>query len=108
MACNMVQDNSVIYGNNNYRYIVEELLYTVNAHQEHLQTIKYLAKRKKPAIVITASCMCSGGRTVNYIKQFLPNKTADILFVGDQAQGTLRRDIQKYAPKHNEEESKVK
>jgi len=55
--------------------------------------------------------MCSGGRIVNYLKQFLPDKTADILFVGYQAQGTLGRDIQKYASKphevKSEEERKV-
>ena len=75
-----------------------EQLYTVDSHQEHLQTVEYLAKRNKPAIVIAASVMCSGVRIVNYLKQFLPNNTADILFVGYQAQGTLGRYIQKYAP----------
>lgn len=80
-----------------------EQLYTVNSHQEHTDTIAYLAKGRnftnaKPAIVIAASGMCSGGRIVNYLKQFLTNKTTDILFVGYQAHGTLGRSIQQYGP----------
>jgi len=73
-------------------------LYTVDTHQEHMQVVEYLANRSKPAIVIAASGMCSGGRVVNYLKRFISEPTADVLFVGYQAQGTLGRQIQQYGP----------
>jgi metallo-beta-lactamase family protein len=75
-------------------------LYTVDSHQEHLATIAYLSKRNKPAIVIAASGMCTGGRVVNYLKRFLSEPTADVLFVGYQAKGSTGRDIQRYGPSH--------
>ena len=73
-------------------------LYTVNSHDEHLSTVEYLSKRNRPAIVIAASGMCSGGRIMNYLQQFIGEPTADILFVGYQAQGTPGRNIQTYGP----------
>ncbi len=76
-------------------------LYTINDHKQHLSAVQVLAKRNKPAIIIAASGMCSGGRIVNYLTQFISDKTTDILFVGYQAQGTPGRDIQKYAKKVN-------
>jgi metallo-beta-lactamase family protein len=43
--------------------------------------------------------MCNGGRIQNYLDAFLPEPTADVLFVGYQAKGTLGRDIQYYGPR---------
>jgi len=76
-----------------------EQLHTIDSHQDHLSVVKYLSKRKKPAIVIAASGMCNGGRIVNYLTQFLPDATADVIFVGYQAQGSPGRDIQQYGPR---------
>ena len=74
-------------------------LITVDSHPEHLATIHHIRKRKVPCIVIAASGMCTGGRIVNYLEEFLGEATTDILFVGYQARGTTGRDIQKYGPR---------
>ncbi len=71
-------------------------LLTINDHQTHLNTVDYLKKTARPAIVIAASGMCTSGRIVNYLKALLGDQRTDILFTGYQAQGTPGRDIQKY------------
>ncbi len=77
-----------------------EQLYTVNDHDEHLQTVEYLKKTARPCIVIAASGMCTGGRILNYIEAMIEDPRTDILFVGYQASGTPGRTIQKYGPRH--------
>jgi len=72
---------------------------TINSHQEHINTVQYLSKTKRPAIVIAASGMCNSGRVMNYLKAMLNDKRHDVVFVGYQAQGTTGRDIQKYGPR---------
>jgi len=74
-------------------------LTTINTHAEHLQTVTELARTGRPAIVIAASGMCSGGRIVNYLKAMLPDPRHDVLFVGYQAAGTPGQAIQKYGAK---------
>jgi metallo-beta-lactamase family protein len=77
-----------------------EQLLTINDHQEHLRTIDYLKQSGRPAIVIAASGMCSGGRIVNYLKALIEDPRTDVLFVGYQAKGTIGRKIQKYGPQN--------
>ena len=77
-----------------------EQLYTVNDHEEHLQTVEYLKETGRPCIVIAASGMCTGGRILNYIEAMIEDPRTDILFVGYQARGTIGRTIQKYGPRH--------
>ena len=48
-----------------------EQILTMDDHETHLQTVEYLAKTKRPAIVIAASGMCTGGRVVNYLKALI-------------------------------------
>ncbi|WP_447529204.1 MBL fold metallo-hydrolase [Vreelandella sp. TE19] len=74
-------------------------LYTVDSHEEHLQTVEYLAKSGRPAVVIAASGMCAGGRIMNYLKAMLGDARHQVLFVGYQGAGTPGRTIQEYGPK---------
>jgi metallo-beta-lactamase family protein len=78
-----------------------ENLYTVSSHEEHEQTVAYLAKTRRPAVVLAASGMASGGRIVNYLKAMLEGEHHAVLFVGYQARGTPGRIIQHYGPPRN-------
>lgn len=85
-----------------------EQIVTIDDHETHLQTVAYLAKTQRPAIVIAASGMCTGGRVVNYLKALISDEKNDILFVGYQAKGTVGRDIQKYgSPEYQEQNGYV-
>ncbi len=76
-----------------------EQLTTVADHAAHLRMVDALARSARPAIVIAASGMCSGGRIVNYLKAMLGDARHDVLFCGYQAAGTPGRDIQTYGPR---------
>ncbi len=74
-------------------------LYTVSSHAEHERTLAYLADSHRPAVVIAASGMVSGGRVVNYLKRMLGDPRHCVLFIGYQGAGTPGRDIQRYGPR---------
>lgn len=72
-----------------------ENLYTVDSHEAHLQTVDYLARSHRPAVVIAASGMAAGGRIVNYLQAMLEDPRHAVLFVGYQARGTPGHRIQR-------------
>ena len=74
--------------------LVFENLVEIGNHADHRETMQYIKDSELPAVVIAASGMCSGGRVVNYLKEFLGNPTTDVVFVGYQAEGTPGRYIQ--------------
>jgi metallo-beta-lactamase family protein len=76
-----------------FRNLVE-----IDSGSDHRETLKYLHRSGKPAIIIAGSGMCTGGRVVNYLKAFLGKETTDVLFVGFQALGTPGRAIQECKP----------
>tara|TARA_R110001606_G_scaffold355312_1_gene506205 strand:+ start:32917 stop:34377 length:1461 start_codon:yes stop_codon:yes gene_type:complete len=78
-----------------------EQMTTIDDHATHLQTVSYLQRQTRPAIVIAASGMCAGGRIVNYLKALLGDERNDVLFVGYQAAGTPGRDILRFHDKPN-------
>lgn len=78
-----------------------EQVTTIDDHATHLQTVSYLQRQTRPAIVIAASGMCAGGRIVNYLKALLGDERNDVLFVGYQAAGTPGQDILRYYDKPN-------
>ncbi|TMW13794.1 MBL fold metallo-hydrolase [Alloalcanivorax gelatiniphagus] len=72
---------------------------TVDDHDAHRRMVRHLAESRRPAVVIAASGMCTGGRIVNYLKAMLGDPRHNVLFVGYQAAGTPGRDIQTHGPK---------
>jgi len=52
---------------------------------------KQLNQLKEPAVIISASGMCEGGRILHHLKNRVSDPSTTILFVGFQAQSTLGR-----------------
>lgn len=56
-----------------------------------------ICRDPRPAVIISASGMLSGGRVLNHLEECLPHSRNTILFVGFQAVGTRGRQLQEGA-----------
>ncbi len=55
------------------------------------QESKTLKRTKPPAVIIAGSGMCTGGRILHHLKDFLDKESTTVIFVGWQGYGTLGR-----------------
>ncbi|HUU00577.1 MAG TPA: MBL fold metallo-hydrolase [Myxococcota bacterium] len=55
------------------------------------QESKTLKHTKPPAVIIAGSGMCTGGRILHHLKDFLDKESTTVIFVGWQGYGTLGR-----------------
>lgn len=55
---------------------------------------KAIRNARRPIMVVASSGMLTGGRIMHHLKDFLPDPTCTLLFIGYQGEGTLGRHIQ--------------
>ena len=55
---------------------------------------KSIRHARRPFMVVAASGMLTGGRIMHHLKDFLPDPTCTLLFIGYQGEGTLGRRLQ--------------
>jgi metallo-beta-lactamase family protein len=61
---------------------------------DSVEDSKAIRHAKRPFMVVAASGMLTGGRIMHHLKDFLPDPTCTLLFIGYQGEGTLGRRLQ--------------
>jgi metallo-beta-lactamase family protein len=70
------------------------LTYPGQQFTDSVDESKAIRVANRPIMVVAASGMLTGGRVMHHLKDFLPDPTCTLLFIGYQGEGTLGRHIQ--------------
>ena len=70
------------------------LSYPGQQFTDTVEESKSIRTAKRPIMVVASSGMLTGGRVMHHLKDFLPDATCTLLFIGYQGEGTLGRHIQ--------------
>ncbi|QHS55306.1 MBL fold metallo-hydrolase [Mucilaginibacter sp. 14171R-50] len=65
---------------------------------ENYEETKKIIRRRGSKIILAASGMLTGGRVLEYLKQYLPDSKNMVLLIGFQAEGTRGRALANKAP----------
>jgi metallo-beta-lactamase family protein len=69
------------------------LRYPGQQFTDSVEESKAIRHANRPIIVVASSGMLTGGRVMHHLKDFLPDPTCTLLFIGYQGEGTLGRHI---------------
>ena len=69
------------------------LRYPGQQFTDSVEESKSIRLANRPFMVVAASGMLTGGRIMHHLKDFLPDPTCTLLFIGYQGEGTLGRHI---------------
>ena len=70
------------------------LKYPGQQFTDSVEESKAIRHANRPIMVVASSGMLTGGRIMHHLKDFLPDPTCTLLFIGYQGEGTLGRHIQ--------------
>ena len=73
------------------------LKYPGQQFTDSVEESKAIRFANRPIMVVASSGMLTGGRVMHHLKDFLPDPTCTLLFIGYQGEGTLGRHIQEGA-----------
>jgi metallo-beta-lactamase family protein len=70
------------------------LKYPGQQFTDSVEESKAVRHANRPIMVVASSGMLTGGRVMHHLKDFLPDPTCTLLFIGYQGEGTLGRHLQ--------------